>query len=169
VYYNLKEGYMEKFTYGHLLKVTRIRYGFDQREFSRILGISQATFSRYEKGKAEPPLSLLIRLTEEFNFPAYLLFYPSLDEFILNFPLDLLKFHIVENYYDYKPLRVKSNKRRQEDMIEILSDLMSTVGQVKQRYNRYTLQTFLKFLRNDYDLEKIKKIVNPIFSAYNHE
>jgi transcriptional regulator with XRE-family HTH domain len=161
---------MNKYTFGHLLKVTRLRHGLDQREFSELLDISQATYSRYEKGKTDPPLSLVMKLTEKHKFPSYLLFYPDLDEFVLNLPLDLIAFYLFENHYDYNPLRMKSTKRKNDDMLELFSGLISTIGQIKLRYNSYKLQTFIDYLViHEYDIDKLERMINPIKNAYKIE
>lgn len=158
---------MDKYTFGYLLKVTRLSQGLDQREFSKLLDISQATYSRYEKGKTDPPLSLVLRLTEKYSFPAYLLFYPKLDEFVLNLPLNLLTFYLFENKYDYNPLRIKPNKRKHEDMIELLSDLVSIIGQVKMRYNLFKVEYFWNSLSmHEYDIKRIEKMITPFKNAY---
>ena len=161
---------MDKYTFGYLLKVTRLSQGLDQREFSKLLDISQATYSRYEKGKTDPPLSLVLRLTEKYSFPAYLLFYPKLDEFVLNLPLNLLTFYLFENKYDYNPLRIKPNKRKHEDMIELLSDLVAIIGQIKQRYNSFKIEYFWNSLSMfEYDIKRIEKNIIPIKNAYKIE
>ena len=158
---------MDNYTFGYLLKVTRLSQGLDQREFSKLLDVSQATYSRYEKGKTDPPLSLVLRLTEKYSFPAYLLFYPKLDEFVLNLPLNLLTFYLIENKYDYNPLRIKPNKRKHEDMIELLSDLVSIIGQIKQRYNLFKVEYFWNSLSmHEYDIKRIEKMITPFKNAY---
>ena len=158
---------MNKYTFGHLLKVTRLRHGLDQRKFSELLDISQATYSRYEKGKTDPPLNLLMKLTEKHKFPSYLLFYPELDEFIRTLPLNLLTFYLFENHFDYNPLRIKPNKRKHDDMLELFSGLISLIGQVKQTYNLYKVEDFWNSLTiHEYDIEKIEKMISPIKNAY---
>jgi transcriptional regulator with XRE-family HTH domain len=161
---------MKNYNFGHLLKVTRLRLGLEQREFARMLDISQSTYSRYEKGRTDPPLSLVVKLTDKYNFPTYLLFYPDLDEFVLNLPLYLISFYLFENHYDYNPLRIKSTKRKNDDMLELFSGLVSTIGQIKLRYNSYNLQTFINYLViHEYDIEKIERMISPIKNAYKIE
>lgn len=160
---------MDKYTFGHLLKVTRIRHYLDQRTFADLLDISQSTYSRYEKGKTDPPLSVVMKLTEKYNFPVYLLFYPELGGFIRSIPFNLLAFYLFENRYDYTPLRIKPNKRKNEDMIELFSGLVYFIGQVKQTYNKYDLQTLYGLLSPEYDIEKIERMIIPIKNAYNIE
>lgn len=119
---------MKDFTFGHLLKVTRLRQGFDQREFSKKLGVSQATYSRYEKDKYTPSLDFVITLVKEYDFPLFLLLYNNLQESLADIPIKLENFLEYENNYTYKPLRLKSNKRKNEDLIDIILYLGSWKG-----------------------------------------
>ena len=158
---------MNKYTFGHLLKVTRLRHGLDQREFSKLLDISQATYSRYEKGKTDPPLSLMLKLTDKYKFPAYILLYPELDEFVRTLPLNLLTFYLFDNRFDYNPLRIKPSKRKHDDMIELFAGIIAFIGQVKQTYNHYKVEELLNFLSNhEYEVDKVVKIITPIKNAY---
>lgn len=45
--------------------LTSLRKGknLSQKEVAAVLGISQATYSTYERGRTEPPLELLVRLS----------------------------------------------------------------------------------------------------------
>ena len=52
-------------------------------------------------------------------------------------------------------------------MLELLSSLISTIGQIKLRYNSYNLQTFINDLViHEYDIEKIERMIGPIKNAY---
>jgi transcriptional regulator with XRE-family HTH domain len=158
---------MKNYNFGHLLKVTRLRLGLEQREFARMLDISQSTYSRYEKGRVEPPLGIITRLVDDYDFPVYLLFYKETDDFVMNLPLRLMVFHFFENNYDFNPLRVKANGRKHADMVEILSEVFSLIGQVKQRYEMYKIDDFMSYLnRYGYDVDRITKAVKPIIKAF---
>jgi transcriptional regulator with XRE-family HTH domain len=43
--------------------------GFDmqQAEFARLLGVSQTQVSKYERGESEPPLEVLLRLSQKYG------------------------------------------------------------------------------------------------------
>lgn len=51
--------------------VTSIRKGkgYSQKEIAALLGISQATYSTYERGRTEPPTEILVRLSYLFDCP----------------------------------------------------------------------------------------------------
>ncbi len=161
---------MKNYNFGHLLKVTRLRLGLEQREFARMLDISQSTYSRYEKGRVEPPLGIITRLVDDYDFPVHLLFYNEIDEFVLNLPLQLILFHLFENHYDYEPLRVKPSIRKHADMIDRLSEIFSLIGQTKQRYPMYSISDFVGLLNHHgYDLDRLTKALKPIIKAYGLE
>src|SRR5258708_17756517 len=46
-------------------RMRQLRAGTTQKEFARVLGISQAQLSKYELGQSAPPLGVLIRLAEK--------------------------------------------------------------------------------------------------------
>jgi len=141
--------------------------GLEQREFARLLDISQSTYSRYEKGRSEPPLGLVYKLVEVYDFPAYLLFYKNVDDFISNLPLNLISFCLFENNFDYDPLRAKPTGRKHNDMIEDFSEILSLIGQVKKRYEMYSIDEFMSYFDvYKYDSERVLKVVQPIAKAY---
>ena len=119
---------MKDFTFAHLLKVTRLKQGLDQKQFSKKLGISQSTYSRYEKGRCEPQLDIVLILVKEYDFPIFLLLYKNLQESLDDLPTKLEEFLDFENNYTYNPKRLKSNKRKNEDLIEIILYLGSWKG-----------------------------------------
>ena len=49
--------------------VTSVRKGkgYSQKEVAALLGISQATYSTYERGRTEPPTEILVRLSYLFD------------------------------------------------------------------------------------------------------
>ena len=47
--------------------------GLSQKEVSAIIGISQATYSAYERGRNEPSAEILVRLSYLFNCPVDIL------------------------------------------------------------------------------------------------
>ena len=161
---------MKNYTFSHLLKVTRMRNGFDQAEFARRLGVSQSTYSRYEKGKSDPPFSLIQKLVKDYEFPVNLILYSDLSDLILNFPLKLLGYHLFENEFDFNPVRRKSNKRKNDDMSEILSEIISLVGQAKLRYESVKVRNYLKILELvGYDIDKVSKTAMLVAKAYRIE
>ena len=48
-------------------KECRERYGYGQKEISKILGISERTLQRYEYGESEPTVSMLIKLSNLYG------------------------------------------------------------------------------------------------------
>ena len=55
--------------------VSSIRKGknLSQKEVASMLGISQATYSTYERGRTEPPIEILVRLSYLFDCPVDIL------------------------------------------------------------------------------------------------
>jgi transcriptional regulator with XRE-family HTH domain len=158
---------MQAYTFGHLLKVTRLRYGLDQIEFAKKLDISQSTYSRYEKGKIEPPIGFVMKLTESFEFPFYLLFYPDIDETLSILPLKLFEFLTFENNFDYNPLRVKTKKRKEDDLIDIYSYIGSMIGQTLKKIGSYKLEDFNRLVDLEgYNDERIVRAIALISKAY---
>jgi len=113
---------MKDFSFGHLLKVIRLRYGMNQIEFSKVLGISQSTYNKYEKNKAVPNLKLFEKLLQEHKFPALLYLYKDIDMAMSFQPteMDTWEFILFENKYNYKPLRLKSKTKQNKDLVQIL-------------------------------------------------
>ncbi len=61
-----KVGGLELSAIGRRIRELR---GFDtqQADFARLLGVSQSQLSKYERGESEPPLEVLLRLSEKFG------------------------------------------------------------------------------------------------------
>jgi transcriptional regulator with XRE-family HTH domain len=155
-------------SFGHMLKVTRLALGYDQSQFAKELEISQATYSRYEKGRTEPPLGLVIKLYREYKFPAFLLFADSLDEYIKDIPFDYFAYLIYENNYDFNPLRVKSPKRKYDDIAKRLSEAVSLVWFVRDFYSQFRNRHFHEALElNEYDIEKVEQYLNNAIKVFN--
>ena len=49
------------------IKYLRARKGLSQQGLADALGITRARYSKYEYGQAEPPLELLVRLSDYFG------------------------------------------------------------------------------------------------------
>ena len=47
--------------------------GLSRKEAAAVIGISQATYSAYERGRNEPPAEILVRLSYLFNCPVDIL------------------------------------------------------------------------------------------------
>ena len=45
----------------------RMEQGYTQAEVARMVGISQAQYSRIESGKSDPPLSLVIKICKRLG------------------------------------------------------------------------------------------------------
>ena len=50
--------------FGKRLRAARASAGFTQQEFSGLLGIKRDRYAKYELGHAEPPFSILERVSE---------------------------------------------------------------------------------------------------------
>jgi hypothetical protein len=67
-------------------------------------------------------------------------------------------------------LRIKPKGRKQSDMFEIFSEIISLIGQVKQRYEMYRISDFMNFLdQYGYDLDRLGNAVKPILKAYEKD
>ena len=159
---------MKNYTFSHLLKVTRMRNGFDQAEFSQRLDVSQSTYSRYEKGRIDPPIGFLNKLVKDYNFPAYLLLYSDLENSLSELPLNALEFLVFENSFDYNPVRLKSKKRREEGLIEITTYWGSLVVHLIQKYGELTISDFTQVIEDDiYNRFKMNEALSHILKALN--
>ena len=49
------------------LSAVRRRCGFKQREVADLIGINSVTLSGYETGKNEPPMEVLVRLSDLYG------------------------------------------------------------------------------------------------------
>ena len=49
------------------LKELRQERDYSQQEMANLLGVSRVVYNRYENGKREIPLVLLVKLADEFN------------------------------------------------------------------------------------------------------
>jgi len=52
---------------GNQIKILRLKLNMSQERFGRKIGLSGKTISAYEKGKINPALSVLERISLEFN------------------------------------------------------------------------------------------------------
>ena len=59
------------------LEAVRVNAGYNQKEWAEILGISNATVVNWEKGKTEPTLSQLRKMSELSGIPMDFIFVPN--------------------------------------------------------------------------------------------
>lgn len=52
-----------------MIRELRKAKGFQQKEISELLGISPQTYNGYEKGRNEPPIEMLVRISYLYNVP----------------------------------------------------------------------------------------------------
>ena len=52
---------------GKRLKYVREIHGYTQREVANMIGINPVTYQAYERNRAEPPIRVLISLTEMYR------------------------------------------------------------------------------------------------------
>jgi transcriptional regulator with XRE-family HTH domain len=155
-------------SFGHMLKVTRLALGYDQLEFAKELGISQSTYNRYEKGRTDPPLSLVIRLVKDYEFPAFLLFTDNLEKYISDIPIEYLAYLVYENNYTFNPQRPKTPRRKIEDIAKRLSEVISIVWFVRDYFNNLRNRHFYQMLESSgYDLERVKESMNSSIKVLN--
>ena len=50
-----------------MIESLRKKHGFSQIELARTVGVTQQAISAYEKGIRQPPIDVLIKLSEIFN------------------------------------------------------------------------------------------------------
>lgn len=62
-----------------ILKKEREKAGYTATHFAALLGIKQNTYSSYETGRAEPPYSVLIQISQTLNVSIDFLFGLSKD------------------------------------------------------------------------------------------
>lgn len=52
---------------GQKIKEFRIRQGMNQKEFAEQIGSTQQSVSNYERGKADPSIELVMRISDTFH------------------------------------------------------------------------------------------------------
>ena len=62
-----KEADMDQITTGKFIAEERKRKGYTQKQLAEILGISDKTISKWERGNGFPEVSLLLPLCEELD------------------------------------------------------------------------------------------------------
>ena len=113
---------MKDFSFGHLLVVTRLKQGMQQKDFAKVLGITQSTLCKYERNQAIPNLKFFEKIVQEYGFPVLLYIYKDID-IAMSFQLTETKtweFILFENKYNYKPRRLKSKRKRNQDLMQIV-------------------------------------------------
>ena len=75
--------------WNQIVKELREDHNYSQKEFSKMLGISEKTLYRYECGTHEPPISTLLKMSEIFNVS--LNYLVGLDSLNINDVEDLKK------------------------------------------------------------------------------
>ena len=52
---------------GYRIATLRIKRGLSQAEMGQLLGVCASTVGMYEQGRRNPPLDLIVRMSQEFN------------------------------------------------------------------------------------------------------
>lgn len=60
---------------GMALRTARLQAGLTLQQAARRLPVDEATLSRYERGKVEPPLEIIAAATREYRSPLPMLAY----------------------------------------------------------------------------------------------
>lgn len=90
-----------------MLKELRITSGFQQKEVAKILDISPQTYNGYEKGRNEPPIEILVRLS-----------------FLYSMPVDVLVQR--DRLHAYGQSAMETIKSMEQQLADIRSDLAGT-------------------------------------------
>lgn len=64
------------------LEAVRVNANMKQKEWAKMLGVSQATVVNWEKGNTEPSLSQLRKMSELSGIPMDFIFVPDKSNFI---------------------------------------------------------------------------------------
>ena len=87
-------------SFGENLKRLRKKAGMTQAEFADILGMTDSNYSRYEKEKAQPPLNVLLSMTQALGISANeLIGYNEVDIYMNE--LHRLKFNVERDNAGY--------------------------------------------------------------------
>lgn len=117
---------------GETVKDLREQRGYTQKELAKALNITASCLSKYEKGRTQPSMEMLIQLADALNTTTdYLLGRNS-------FKLD------------YKSL--KSSYYKETNGFAVMNDIMSL-----NTASRSNLVGHIKLLKNNMILEQIKK------------
>lgn len=117
---------------GETVKDLREQRGYTQKELAKALNITASCLSKYEKGRTQPSMEMLIQLADALNTTTdYLLGRNSFK-------------------FDYKSL--KSSYYKETNGFALMNDIMSL-----NTASRSNLVGHIKLLKNNMILEQIKK------------
>lgn len=71
-------------TAGEKLKNLRIHYKMTQDDIAQLLDMSRTSFSKYETGASNPPLSILRKLAAVYNVPIDYLIHDEITNVVFN-------------------------------------------------------------------------------------
>jgi transcriptional regulator with XRE-family HTH domain len=107
-------------TIGERIKTLRKSIGFNQKEFSNKIGISQGSLSDIEKGRNKPSIQTLIEISGNFNVSIdWLIKGNFLDNKFRNnarILLDQVIKEIIKIFYDFKHKLMEENKFSSEEL-----------------------------------------------------
>ena len=117
---------------GDTVRILREQRGYTQKELANALNITASCLSKYETGRTQPSLDMLVQMANALNTTTdYLLGRNSFE-------------------MDYKQLKTAYYKDK--DGFSLMNDIMSL-----NQASRRNLVAHIKLLKNNMTLEQIKK------------
>lgn len=120
---------------GSRIKEERIKQGLTQEELGNMIGVSKTTISYYERGKEQPKMEKLKKLTEVLNLTPNYIFGSEINTVLeddINYHTNIssLDLEILNNIKTHKQLYQKlcDDPKRTVDLIEL---------KLKECYNKY--------------------------------
>lgn len=120
---------------GSRIKEERIKQGLTQEELGNMIGVSKTAISYYERGKEQPKMEKLKKLTEVLNLTPNYIFGSEINTVLeddINYHTNIssLDLEILNNIKTHKQLYQKlcDDPKRTVDLIEL---------KLKECYNKY--------------------------------
>lgn len=110
---------------GERIKQIRKKWGFDQVQFAKELGLSKQTISNYETGIRQPGLDIIINIAKTFSVSTDYILCRIDDENIANIPIKKalpLTNGAIENIRKHCYVRLLNALLESEEFIDILED-----------------------------------------------
>ena len=116
-----------------MIRELRKTKGYQQKEIAKMLGISPQTYNGYERGRNEPPIEVLVRISYLYDLPVDILVQRDrmhkLNESAL-ISVTKMEEEIAQIKQDFKTSEYAENQQLNElmGMMEKITDVLKTVA-----------------------------------------
>ena len=118
--YNRKGGGVKAMILGEMIKELREDRNYTQKEFAEILNITTGCLSKYETGRTQPPIDMLIKIADTLNVTIDYLVGRNIGTVDYN----MLKKHYIKSVSGFEVLNdiYSLDPRRRKLLVDVLSD-----------------------------------------------